>query len=88
MERAGYYKPADDVTKKVSLEVADICEMKPTAFLDLLMSMEDYFDGIPCLKGKRYILQRPKKDQLACGGITSKTNLMGPTSHQQMRGTK
>lgn len=62
--------------------------MKPTAFLDLLMSMEDYFDGTPCLNRKRYILQRTKKDQLACEGVASKTNFMGPTSHQHMHGTK
>ena len=35
----------DDVTKKACLEVAEFYgKLNPTAFLDWIMSMQDYFD--------------------------------------------
>ncbi|RVW69973.1 Transposon Ty3-I Gag-Pol polyprotein [Vitis vinifera] len=43
--RAKLFELDDDVTKKVRLEVAEFYgKLNPTAFLDWIMSMEDYFD--------------------------------------------
>ena len=39
------FEQDDDVTKKVHLEVAEFYgKLNPTAFLEWIMSMEDYFD--------------------------------------------
>ena len=43
--RTKLFELDDDVTKKVRLEVAEFYgKLNPTAFLDWIMSMEDYFD--------------------------------------------
>ncbi|RVW70926.1 Retrovirus-related Pol polyprotein from transposon 297 [Vitis vinifera] len=43
--RAKLFELDDDVTKKVRLEIAEFYgKLNPTAFLDWIMSMEDYFD--------------------------------------------
>ena len=44
-QRGKIFEQDDDVTKKVRLEVAEFYgKLNPTAFLDWIMSMEDYFD--------------------------------------------
>ena len=43
--RVRLFELDDDVTKKVHLEVAEFYgKLNPTAFLDWILSMEDYFD--------------------------------------------
>ena len=43
--RSDLFQQDDDVTKKVRLEVAEFYgKLNPIAFLDWIMSMEDYFD--------------------------------------------
>ena len=43
--RAKRFELDDDVTKKVRLEVVEFYgKLNPIAFLDWIMSMEDYFD--------------------------------------------
>ena len=44
-QRGRIFEQDDDVTKKVHLEVAEFYrKINPIAFLDWIMSMEDYFD--------------------------------------------
>ena len=44
-QRGKIFEQDDDVTKKVRLEVAEFYrKLNPTAFLDWIMSMLDYFD--------------------------------------------
>ena len=48
------FEQDDDVTKKVYLEVAEFYgKLNPTAFLDWIMSMEDYFDWYAMLDNKK-----------------------------------
>ena len=47
----------DDVTKNVRLEVAEFYgKLNPIAFLDWIMSMEDYFDWYAMPKIKKFVL--------------------------------
>ena len=51
--RAKLFELDDDVTKKVRLEVAEFYrKLNPTAFLDWIMSMEDYFDWYAMLENR------------------------------------
>ena len=53
-QRGRIYEQDDDVTKMVCLEVAEFYEkLNPTAFLDWIMSMEDYFDCYAMPKNRK-----------------------------------
>ena len=61
--RAKLFELDDDVTKKVRLEVAEFYgKLNPTAFLDWIMSMEDYFDwyAMPENKKVRFVKAKLK----------------------------
>ena len=55
--RAKLFELDDHVTKNVCLEVAEFYgKLNPIAFLDLIMSMEDYFDWYAMPKIKKFVL--------------------------------
>ena len=48
------FEQDDDVTKKLHLEVAEFYgKLNPAAFLDWIMSMEDYFDWYAMLDNRK-----------------------------------
>ena len=52
--RVKLFELDDDATKKVCLEVAEFYgKLNPTAFLDWIMSMEDYFDWYAMLENRK-----------------------------------
>ena len=54
--RAELLELDDDATKKVRLEVAEFYrKLNPTAFLDWIMSMEDYVIGMQCPKIENFV---------------------------------
>ena len=59
--RAELLELDDDATKKVRLEVAEFYrKLNPTAFLDWIMSMEDYFDWYAMLENRKLRLVKAK----------------------------
>ena len=53
-QRGRMFEQDDDVTKKVCHEVAEFYgKLNPIAFLDWIMSMEDYFDWYAMLDNKK-----------------------------------
>ena len=55
--RGKLFEQDDDVTKRVRLEVAEFYgKLNPTAFLDWIMSMEDYFDWYAMFENRKFVL--------------------------------
>ncbi|KAL6313353.1 hypothetical protein AAG906_001063 [Vitis piasezkii] len=64
--RAKLFELDDDVTKNVRLEVAEFYgKLNPTAFLDWIMSMEDYFDWYAMPENRKVRLVKAKLKEAA-----------------------